>query len=311
MIFLFETASTVMNTNYVALFPELFQAFRERTRASAYNHGLGMIGELAGFSLTPIIYSRFGFVGMAVFFAIFTSILLTVSIVRNSEDPSAQNHPPLNLKPAFREVLQDRPFWQFTIVATFLWFTTGVYTIAIPFYSKYTLAAGPQAPSILFGTCFVVAIGVVSFWSKLVREWGIKRTWLWAIGVMALSAIVLGVVPNLIGGILGAGIAGLGLGGVKVCREMILANLVDRSIIRSGHRREGIYYGLNRFVGRQSKILEALALVLLGVLFGYVSGENPGPDPASAFRFLISVFPFVCLVLAWTLARKLCLEDNQ
>jgi GPH family glycoside/pentoside/hexuronide:cation symporter len=305
MVFLFETASTVMNTNYEALFPELFQEFGERTRASAYNHGLGMIGELVGFSLTPIVYSKFGFVGMAVLFAIGTGMLLIISITRNCEDPSAQKHPPLGLKNAFREVLRDRPFWQFTVVATFLWFTTGVYTIAIPFYSKYTLAAGPRAPSILFGTCFVVAIGVVSLWSKLVREWGIKRTWLWAIGVMILSAAVLGLASNLAAGVLGAAVAGVGLGGVKVCREMVLANLVDRSIMRSGHRREGIYYGLNRFIGRLSKILEALALALLGVLFGYVSGENPGPHPENAFRFLTGVFPFVCLVLAWVLARRL------
>jgi GPH family glycoside/pentoside/hexuronide:cation symporter len=62
---------------------------------------------------------------------------------------------------------------------------------------------------------------------------------------------------------------------------------------------------LNRFIGRLSKILEALALALLGVLFGYVSGENPGPHPENAFRFLTGVFPFVCLVLAWVLARRL------
>jgi GPH family glycoside/pentoside/hexuronide:cation symporter len=182
--------------------------------------------------------------------------------------------------------------------------------MAIPFYSKYTLAAGPRAPSILFGTCFVVAIAVVSFWSKLVREWGIKRTWLWAIAVMATSAVVLGVVPNLAGGIAGAAVAGLGLGGVKVCREMVLANLVDRSRERCGRRCEGVYYGLNRFIGRLSKILEALALALIGVLFGYVSGENPGPDPASAFRFLISVFPFVCMALGWVLARRLDFERD-
>jgi Na+/melibiose symporter-like transporter len=69
IVFLYETASTVMNTNYEALFPELFQAFRKRTRASATNHGLGMVGELVGFSLTPIVYTRFGFAGMAIFFA--------------------------------------------------------------------------------------------------------------------------------------------------------------------------------------------------------------------------------------------------
>ena len=311
VVFLFEAASTVMNTNYQALFPELFQTFRERTRASAYNHGLGMFGELAGFSLTPLIYAKFGFVGMAIFFATLTCILLTTSILRNSKDPNAQNLPPLDLKDAFREVLQDRPFWKFTIVVTFLWFTTGIYTMAIPFYSKYTLAASPQAPSILFGACFVVAIASVSLWSKLVRRWGVKRAWLWAIGVMAVSAVGLGIAPNLTGGILGAAIAGLGLGGVKVCREMILADLVARSRERCERRCEGVYYGLSRFIGRLSKILKALALALIGVLFGYVSGENPGPDPENAFRFLIGVFPFVCMAFAWLLARRLDLEGSR
>jgi len=310
IVFLYETASTVMNTNYEALFPELFQAFRKRTRASATNHGLGMVGELVGFSLTPIVYTRFGFAGMAIFFAVFAGVLLTIAILRSVEDPSAQNSPPLALKTAFRQVLHDRPFWQFTVVVTFLWFTTGTYTVAIPFYAKYTLSAGPQAPSILFGTAFVVAIAVVSLWSWLVRAWGIKRTWLSAIAAMAASAIGLGVASNLTGGIVGAAIAGLGLGGFKVCREMLLANLIDRSRERCGRRCEGIYYGLNRFIGRLSRILEALSLVLIGVLFGYHSGENPGPDPAGAFRFLISVLPFVCMALGWVLAWRLDLGED-
>jgi len=226
MIFLFETASTIINTNYEALFPELFQGFRERTRASAYTQGFGMGGELAGFVLTPIIYSQYGFVPMALFFATIAGILLIYSLKRNSEDPSAQEVAPLDLKGAFGDVLQDRPFWQFTIVATLLWFTTGVYTLATPFYAKYTLKASPQAPSLIFGTVFVVAILVVSLWSRLIRRWGIKHTWLWAIGVMITSAIVLGLAPNMVVALIGAGLAGVGLGGVKVCREMILAGLV-------------------------------------------------------------------------------------
>ncbi|UCC89679.1 MAG: MFS transporter [Anaerolineales bacterium] len=310
-IFLFETASTVLNTNYDALFPELFQRFRERTRASALRHGFGMAGELVGFALTPIIYTQFGFVGMAWFFAIMAGILLTFSILRNSEDPNAQKLPPVNLKGAFGDVLGDRPFWLFTWVATLLWFTTGLYTLATPFWARYTLKASPQAPSLIFATVFLVAILSVSLWSKLVRDWGIQRTWLWAIGVMILSAIVLGLASSLAVGVLAAVVAGLGLGGVKVCREMILASLVDQSIARTGRRREGIYYSLNRFIGRLSKLLESLALVLLGVLFGYVSGENPGPDPENAFRFLISVFPFICLVLGWMLARKLDLQHER
>jgi len=122
---------------------------------------------------------------------------------------------------------------------------------------------------------------------------------------MILSAIGFGFAKDLTFGVIGAVIGGVGLGGIKVCREMILANLVDQSLNRTGHRREGVYYSLNRFVGRLSKILETLSLVLLGVLFGYVSGENPGPDPANAFRFLMSAVPFIFLIFAWFLARRL------
>ena len=311
VIFLFETVNTIVGTNYEALFPELFQGFKERTRASAYNQGFGMVGELVGFALTPIIYTQFGFVPTAVFFALMAGILVFFSLLRNREDPITQKAPPLDLKDAFGDVLRDRPFWQFTIVATLLWFTTGVYTLAIPFWTKYTLGAIPQAPSIIFATVFLVAIGSVSVWSRMVRKHGTKCTWLWAIGVFILSAIIIGLASDLVIGVIGAVLAGAGLGGVKVCREMILANLVDRSTERTGRRQEGVYYGLNRFIGRLSKILESLALVLLGVLFGYVSGEQPGPDPGNAFRFLIGVFPFVCLVIAWMLARRLNLEEQN
>lgn len=108
---------------------------------------------------------------------------------------------------------------------------------------------------------------------------------------------------------MGAAVAGAGLGGIKVCREMIVADFVDQSLKRSGHRREGLYYSLLRVVGKLSKILEALALMLLGVLFGYVSGENPGPQPENAFRFLISAFPLVFMIIAWLISSRFSFEN--
>jgi len=310
VILLFEAAYTVLSVNYDALFPELFQGFQERTRASAYYQGFCMTGELVGFALTPIIYAQFGFQAMAVFFSAITAITLTIGIVKSSEDPRAQQVAPLNLKDAFGEVLQDRPFWLFAIALTFLTFTTGLYTLATPFWVKYTLDASPQATSLIFATVFIVAILVVSLWSRLIRYRGVKQAWFGAIGVMALSAIILGLAPSLVVGVIGAAVAGAGLAGIKVCREMIMANLVNHSLDRTGYRREGIYYSLLRFFGKLTKILEALALILIAVLFGYISGEQPGPNPDSAFRFLISVLPLIFMVIALLLSRRLPFESE-
>jgi len=128
---------------------------------------------------------------------------------------------------------------------------------------------------------------------------------------MAASAIILGLASNLALGAIGAAVAGAGLGGVKVCREMIMANFLDGNLKRTGLRREGIYYSLLRVIGKLSKILESLSLVLLGLLFGYVSGENPGPQPENAFRFLISVFPLVLTLIALLTAGRLSFENER
>ncbi|HET9590481.1 MAG TPA: MFS transporter, partial [Anaerolineales bacterium] len=311
IFFLFEAAYTVMSVNYKALFPELFQGLRERARASSTYQGLGMLGELVGFAIPPFIYAKFGFVPMAMSFAGVAGIVLFLGIIRNQEDPKALKAPPLDLKDAFGEVLKDRPFLLFAIALTFMAFTTGVYTLATPFWVRYTLAASPQGTSLIFATVFIVAILSVSIWGRIVRIQGIKRTVLWSVGVMSASPIILGLASNLVLGVIGAAVAGAGLGGGNVCREIIMANFVDRNLKRTGHRREGIYYSLLRVTAKLTKILQSLALVLLGLLFGYVSGENPGPQPENAFRFLISVFPFVSTFVAWLIVRRLSFENQK
>lgn len=307
---LFEAAYTVMSVNYSALFPELFQGFRERARASSTYQGLGMFGELVGFSIPPFIYAKFGFVPMAISFAGVSGIALFLGIIRNKEDPNALKAPPLNLKGAFGQVLKDRPFLSYIVAVTFLIYIPGVYTLGTPFWVKYTLAASPQGTSLIFAIVFSVAILAASIWGRFVHVLGIRRCWLLSVSLMALSAIILGLATNMVLGAVGAAVVGASMGGIKVCHQIIVANFVDRDLKRTGHRREGIYYSVLRVMGKFSKILESLALVLLTVLFGYVNGQNPGPHPENAFRFLMSVIPFLLTIIAWLIARRLSFENK-
>jgi GPH family glycoside/pentoside/hexuronide:cation symporter len=308
---LFEAAYTVMSVNYAALFPELFQDRGERPRASSYYQGLSMLGELVGFAIPPFVYANYGFIPMAISFAGISGIALFLGIIRNKEDPDSLKAPPLDLKGAFGEVLKDHPFLLFTVAITFLSFTTSLYTLGTPFWVKYTLGASQQATSLIFATVFITAILSVPIWGKFVQILGIKRCWLLCVGLAAASAILLGIASNLVVGALGAAAVGAGMGGINICRVNIMANFVDQNLERTGHRREGIYISLARVMGKLSKLLESLALVLLGLLFGYVSGENPGPHPENAFRFLMSVFPLICIIIAWLIARRLPFENDQ
>lgn len=311
IFFLFEAAYTIMSVNYTALFPELFQDLRERARASSYLQGLGMLGQLLGFSIPPLIYARFGFVPMAMSFAGVAGITLFLGIIRNKENPHAVKAPPLDLKSAFGEVLGDRPYLLFALAVAFLSFTTAVYTLATPFWVKYTLGASPQGTSLILAIVLSAAILSASIWGKLAPALGIKRSWLWSVGVGAVSPIIFGFASNLVAGAIGAALVGVSMGGISVCRVIIMAHFVDQDLKRTGHRREGIYYSLVRVVGKLSKILQALALGLLGLFFGYVSGENPGPQPENAFRFLMSVIPFVSAIIAWLIASRLSFPGDS
>jgi len=311
MFTLFEAAYTIMSINYTALFPELFQGVRQRTRASSYYQGLGMFGELVGFSIPPFIYARFGFVPMAISFAGVAGIALFLGIIRNKESLSAVNTPPLDLKGAFGDVLKNRPFLLYTLTVTLLMFTTGMYTLATPFWVKYTLGASPESTSLIFATVFISAIVSVSIWNRIVPILGIKRSWLWSVVLGGVAAIILGLAPYLVLGAIGAAVVGVSMGGINVCRVIIMANLIDQGLERTSHRQEGMYFSLARVMGKLSKILEALALALLGLLFGYVNGENPGPHPENAFRFMISIFPLVFIIIAWLIASRLSFENKQ
>ena len=101
------------------------------------------------------------------------------------------------------------------------------------------------------------------------------------------------------------------MGGIQVCHLIIVANFVDRDLERTGHRREAIYYSLLRVLGKFSRIVDSLALVLLSMLFGYVNGENPGPQPGNAFRFLMSVVPLILTVIAWLVSSRLSFENPR
>jgi GPH family glycoside/pentoside/hexuronide:cation symporter len=270
-----------------------------------------MVGELAGFALTPLVYTRYGFVAMAACLACVAVVLGFASLATIKEDPSVQLAPRVAMRPALAELVRDGPYWRFTLVVTLLWFATGIYTVATPFYTKYTLDAGPRSPSLIFATVFLVAIASAPLWARRARDRGRHGTWMLAIGTMGVSSIMLALAPSLAAAVAGAALAGLGLGGIKVCRELILARLVDRARSRLGKRNEGLYYGMNRFVGHLSKLLEAAAFVLLGIMFGYVSGQSPGPDPGAAFRFLMGVVPAVSVVVAFLSARSLGAESGD
>src|SRR5699024_5131263 len=80
--------------------------------------------------------------------------------------------------------------------------------------------------------------------------------------------------------------------------DLIVARLLDEDTARTGHHREGMFLAAFGFFNRLDAWVKSLAFLAVATLFGFESGDAPGPHPDSAAQFLLSVFPAILVALA-------------
>ncbi len=303
MLLLFETLITILVVNYVALFPEFFRGLRTLARASVYNQAGMNVAVLIGLALTPVVYRAVGFTGMAIAYSILAVGLLAMALLRNREDPHIMAAEKVALLPALKCVLKDRPFWKYGVTIALIFFGLNMIPFALPFYVQYTLGKGPGTTTLLAGVALLTSLFVLPIWGKFIRKGELRKIFYSVIATMALGVILLGISTNTIFSLAGVMVFGIAWGGIWVCNHVIRADLVSRNLLATEKHTEALYYALLNMFLRVGGILQSLAMVLAVLFFGYVSGENPGPHPDQAFRFLMGFVPAVGLFASWFFAR--------
>ena len=120
-----------------------------------------------------------------------------------------------------------------------------------------------------------------------------------AFGLTAVSLIPLALVNSLVGAAITTVLFGAALAGLILMGDVILADVIDDDELRSGQRREGMYYGMAGFI-------TTLSTALTSQVFGAVTRAS-GYDPtltvqpgavADGFRFFMTVPPITGALLA-------------
>jgi GPH family glycoside/pentoside/hexuronide:cation symporter len=304
-LILYETVSTVLWVNYGALFPELFRGDRIRAKASAIQQVFQIIALLIGSAVTPIIFAAYGFGNMAVIYALAFVVFMWLCMIFVREKEEASQEAPLKLMDAFRETLKNKDFWVFNMANSFAQTVNGLLGSMIPFYAKYVLKIPESQVAILMASVFLSVIPLVAVWYWIVQKIGGVRGWRLALAIYAASVIPLWFAQGLQSGIIAGVCAGFGLSGFLVTPAVLSGQIIDRDAERTGRRREGIYTAVAGFITRSSGLISAVAFWIVGMAFQYVSGDNPGPNPEAAFRYLISIVPLCLLVVSFLISLGL------
>ena len=116
---------------------------------------------------------------------------------------------------------------------------------------------------------------------------------------LAIAFIPLFFANSLVTAIVASALVGFGFAGAITTMDLVGMKIIDEDTAKYNLRREGIISNALGFMNRLNGLFTSFAFYLIYVIFKFESGANPGPDPMNASRFLLTVFPFVLMVLSF------------
>lgn len=173
----------------------------------------------------------------------------------------------------------------------------------VQLYVRHWLGLPVAYAFALQGIVILVAAGGLFLWLRLVVRIGALRTWRIAFLVLAGAFGLLYLAGSLPAALAAGAVLGLGWAGMMATNDLVVARVLDRDAARHRLHREGLFLSAFGVFGRLNGAVSGLALASLGALFGYYSGEHPGPEPGQAFRVYLCVYPFVLCTLGAIAAR--------
>ncbi len=307
---LFDTVHTLISINYSALTPELTRDYDERTSLTTVREIFTVVGYIFGAAATTAIAGVFvnsfgwtdkaAYSGMGAVFGVLAAAAVLTTAFGVKEKPSTEIQPSA-LPPvkAVLETLKNKPFmW---LVGSFFLtsFSFTLLTSLLPYFLTYQMNMEGEIPLVMI--TMLVTIGIFLYPMKFIAD-KIGKGKAYAVGLTIASLAVASgfFLPygrsSLIYVI--AFFAGMGFSAQWVCPWSMLPDVVEFDEIKTGERREGMFYGMWAFI---TKFTNALGIAVSGwslSLFGYIPGIMQTDTALLGIRMFFCIVPGVVILLS-------------
>ena len=299
------TLDALVNVNYGALFPELFRTQKERAKTNAMRQAFQFTAMIISIALTPMIAEAIGYRNTALIYSFMAIVVIYYMTFNCHELPEAQKLPRLKIWGSLREILSNPKFWLFGLANASFFAALSILQQLVPLYTRYVLDASGMVTTILLASVIICAIVGIPVWLTVLKKLGLTTTWRTCLGLLTIGLVPLFFTGSLAASILPMVLVGFAYGGASMTLDLVGARILDEDRAKYNVQREGTFNSLGGVLNRTSNLFVALGLVLASRIFGYISGDEPGPRPEDAARFLISVYPFIIMVACCVFAALL------
>lgn len=305
MYILTGTLDSLINSNYGALFPELFRTEGERAKTNAFRQVFQLIAMGLSIALTPVVAGAIGYTYTAIIYGVIAIVVIWYMTLNSHEDPSLMEKPKPSLFSSLKAIVTNPKFWIFGVANATFSAAFSVVQAAVPFYVKYFLKVSNQSATILLGTAMVSALLFIPVWVQIIKKLTLMPSWRLSFIILAMGMFPLYFTNNMISATIVVVILGFGIAGVQTTMDIVSARILDEDAKKYGIQREGTYSSLLGVLNKSSGLFVSLGYLLVFKLYGFESGDVPGSAPGDASRFLMVIFPVALMIICVIVSRFL------
>jgi len=305
------TLDSLINANYGALFPELFPVDTIRAKTNAMRQAFQLVAMVISIGLTPIITKQIGYRNTALIYGALAMAVILYCTFGCHENLSLVHSEKPQFVASIKALFINPKFWIFGLANAFYSAAGSIIMQVFPLFVKYALKLDSANTTVLMGCVFGSTIISIAGWSALAKKMKMTSIWKTAMVMFGFSFVPMYFVTGLPGAIAVSALLGICYGGVLATNDVIAAKIMDEDTAKYGLRREGIYSSAMGFMNRLNGLFVSLAIYTASHFYGYISGNEPGPNPAGASRFLMVICPIIALVIGSAFAMFVHFKENK
>jgi GPH family glycoside/pentoside/hexuronide:cation symporter len=293
------TLDSVINANYAALFPELFPTDELRAKTNAMRQAFQLVAMIISIALTPMVTEKIGYGLTAILYGILGgAVILYMSLTCRERDPEPEEAKPA-LWQAIKDLVTNAKFWIAGLSNAFYSAAMSLVLASVAFFVEYALGLSAGQSTFLLAAVLLIAIACVAVWAFFIKKYSLMPVWRTSLAVLAIAFIPLYFANSLITAVIFSALIGFGFAGVITTMDLIGAKIMDEDTQKHHLRREGIISNALGFMNRMNGLFTSAAYFLVSKIYLFESGENPGPHPDAAARFLMTIVPPVLMLISF------------
>lgn len=304
-----DTAQTLVSVPYYALSAELTYDYDERTSLISIRMIFTVLGYILGAAATTAVAGFFinlgwtrnaAYSGMGAIFGAVAVITTLVTVFGVKERPRGELKPAqMSLWPQIRHVFKNKPFVQYMIISTIVSISFTLLTSLLPYFLTYQLNMTGEIPLVMLVLLGTVAVFLVP-WRYASRK--LNKGPAYALGLFIASVAIVGAFflpsgPSPLIYVI-AFVAGLGFSAQYVFPWSMIPDVIEVDEVSSGERHEGIYFGVNAFLGKLTGAIGIAAAGWALDLYGYVPEAVQTTHALFGIRFFFAVVPVIAFLVA-------------